>query len=324
VTVAVVVLSVDEAQRLDESLPAVRGGCLIVVDNACTDASAEVAERHGARVVRLAPRAQYAEAMNAGVAAALEDPEVAAVLLLNADCVLEDGFLAAATARLAEDGVGSVAPLLVRTADGGQVDAAGMTIDRRRKNALVGHGEPVERWDEPGEAFGGDGACVLYRREVLEAAGPEFFDTDLALWATDVDLAWRARALGWRCAYEPAARGRHVRFYSPSTRGQVAAAHRRLQFRNRLLMIVKNDRPRALLRDLPRIALYEVLALGYALLREPALLPGYWQAARAAPRVWRKRRADARADVPFDLQPRSASRSSQAARAGWRRSSSSA
>jgi GT2 family glycosyltransferase len=273
----------------------------------------QVAERHGARVVRLAERAPYAAAMNAGVAAALADDEAHAVLVLNADCVLEDGFLAAATARLADAAVGSVAPLLVRSADGAQVDAAGMTIDRRRKNALVGHGDPVAGWTAPGETFGGDGACVLYRRAVLEALGPEVFDTDLELWATDVDLAWRAQALGWRCAYEPAARGRHVRFYSPSTRAQLAAAHRRLQFRNRLLMIVKNDRPGPLLRDLPRIALYEVLALGYALLREPGLLPGYWQAARAAPRVWRKRRREARAPVPFGLTPE-AGRSSPAPR----------
>ena len=47
-----------------------------------------------------------------------------------------------------------------------------------------------------------------------------------------------------------------------------------------------------------------MLALGHALLREPALLPGYWQAARLAPRVWRKRRPDARAPVPFGLTPR--------------------
>jgi GT2 family glycosyltransferase len=324
VTLAVVVLSVDEAPRLEESLPAVAGARLVVVDNACTDATAAVAERHGARVVRLAQRASYAEAMNAGVAAALGERDAEAVLLLNADCVVDDGFLDAIAAPLSDAAVGSVAPLLVRSADGAQVDAAGMTIDRRRKNSLVGHGEPVGRWSAPAEAFGGDGACVLYRREVLEALGPEVFDTDLALWATDVDIAWRARALGWRCAYEPAARGRHVRFYSPSTRGEIGRAHRRLQFRNRLLMIVKNDRPVALARDLPRIALYELLALGFALVREPFLLPGYWQAARLAPRMWRKRRADARAAVPFALQPRSASRSSQAARRGWRRSSSSA
>jgi hypothetical protein len=96
-----------------------------------------------------------------------------------------------------------------------------------------------------------------------------------------------------------------VRFYSPTNRPHVPAEHRRLQFRNRLLMILKNERASSLLRDLPHIALYELLALGYAVLREPSLLPAYWQAARAAPRIWRKRRGDAAAPVPFGLTPSS-------------------
>jgi GT2 family glycosyltransferase len=300
--VIALVLSVDEAARLESSLPPAVAQCdeVVVVDNACTDATAAVAERLGARVVRLERRASYAAAMNAGLAALAPGADV---LLLNADCVIDGGFAEAVRAPLADPGVGSVAPLLVRDADERVVDAAGMTIDRRRKNSLVGHGEPVERWAAAGgEAFGGDGACVLYRRAVLDALGPEVLDADLELWATDADLAWRARALGWRCAFAPAARARHVRFYSPTNRARVAASHRRLQFRNRLLMMVKNERAASLARDLPRIALYELLALGYALLREPALLPGYWQAARLAPRIWRKRRGDARAPVAFGLR----------------------
>src|SRR4051794_35769766 len=301
--VVAVVLSVDEAHRLRASLPpaVAQAGEVVVVDNACADDSAAVAEGCGARVVRLSERRSYAAAMNAGLAAVDAD----AVLFLNADCVLDDGAIAALAAALAEPRVGSAAPLLVRDDDLARVDAAGMTIDRRRKNALVGHGEAVARWaGAGGEAFGGDGACVLYRRAVLDAVGPEILDEDLALWASDVDLAWRARALGWRCAFVPAARARHVRFYSPTNRPRVAAEHRRLQFRNRLLMIVKNERAASLAGDLPRIALYEVLALGYALLREPSLLPAYWQAARLAPRMWRKRRAGASARVPFGLTPR--------------------
>ena len=85
------------------------------------------------------------------------------------------------------------------------LDAAGMVVDRRRKNTLVGHDEPATAYARAAEVFGGDGACVLYRREVLEACavGGEVLDEQLELWASDVDLAWRARLLGWRCMYEP-------------------------------------------------------------------------------------------------------------------------
>lgn len=310
----ILMLSVDEAALLERSLPAAVAqpdAEVVVIDNACTDATAEVAHAHGARVVRLPERVSYCAAMNAGLAAT-SGP---AVLFLNADCVVDAGFLAAARPQLEAPGVGSVAPRLVRAtgmdaADRLEVlDAAGMTVDRRRKNGLVGHGAPMGRYATRGEAFGGDGAAVLYRRETLEmcAVDGEVFDEDFALWAADADLAWRARTLGWSCVYEPAAIGWHVRFYSPSTRGRLDPAHRRLQFRNRLLMMLKNDTAGSFLRDLPWIAPYEVAALGYVLLRERELLGGYRDAWRLAGAARRRRRAlRARptvAQVPFGLRP---------------------
>jgi hypothetical protein len=64
---------------------------------------------------------------------------------------------------------------------------------------------------------------------------------------------------------------------------------RTMQFRNRYLMMIKNDPLSALLRDLPGILLYEVVAFGFALLRERHLLRGYVDVARLAPSMRRKR-----------------------------------
>ena len=305
-TVALV-LSVDEAQRLRTCLPALGDADeVVVVDNACTDDTRAVAEEHGARVVALDRRRSYAAAMNAGLAAA-RDAE--AVLLVNADCVLEPGSVRALAAPLRRDpALGAVAPKLVRAADPARIDAAGMLLDRRRKNNVAAHNEPATAYERAAPVFGPDGACGLWRRATLDDCAPdgEVFDEDLALWASDADLAWRARLLGWKALYEPAARGRHVRFFSPSTRGAVEPHHRRLQFRNRLLMIAKNDRLRDVLRDLPSIALYEVLALAYALVAERELLGAYADAARAMPNTLRRRRAlqrRRRARPPFGLVP---------------------
>jgi GT2 family glycosyltransferase len=306
------VLSVDEAHLLEHSLPAAAaqpGASLVVIDNACTDATRTVAAKHGARIVALRERVSYAAAINAGIVATEDD----ALLLLNADCVLDPGFLAAARPRLDQRGVGSVAPRLVRATGMGAgdrldlLDAAGMVVDRRRKNALVGHGEPASSYGVAADVFGGDGACVLYRREVLDACavGSEVLDEDLELWASDVDLAWRARLLGWRCMYEPRAVGWHMRFYSPTTRSQLPEAHRRLQFRNRLLMMAKNDAWADVRGDLHRILFYEVLALGHAVLRERHLLRGYAEAWRALPAARRRRavvQAKRRAHPPFGLR----------------------
>jgi GT2 family glycosyltransferase len=296
-------LSVDEAHLLERSLPAAiaQGGPdeveVVVVDNACSDRTATLCEVHGARRIALRERRSYAAAINEGLSAT-DDP---AVLLLNADCVLDTGFLAAAQPRLEQRGVGSVAPLVLR-ATGMEpadrmdiVDAAGMTIDRRRKNSLVGHGEPAGEHRRAREAFGGDGACVLYRRDALNAVavGSEVLDEDMELWASDADLAWRVRDAGWRCLYEPAARAWHVRSYRPGNRALLSPEHRRLQFRNRLLMLAKNETARGFARDAPFILGYELLALGHALLRERTLLRGYVEAARLLPGARARRAARA-------------------------------
>lgn len=297
----VLILSVDEAPMLARSLPAAvtqePAPAVVVIDNACTDATVQLAAAHGAERIALSPRRSYAEAINLGIAATGGD----AVLLLNADCVLRPGFLAAALPHLAEPGIGSVAPKLIRAqrrpgddpAAPSQLDAAGMVVDRRRKNGLVGHGRSAAAHARAAPAFGADGAAAVYRRATLEACRlgeREVLDEDMALWASDVDLAWRAQLLGWRCVYEPAAVADHVRTYSPSTRSRMDEHDRRIQFRNRYLMVIKNDTAAGLARDAAPILLYELLALGHVLLREPHLLGAYAEVQRYGRRALARRR----------------------------------
>jgi GT2 family glycosyltransferase len=308
----ILLISTDRAADVRCSLPAAMaqpGARVTVIDNACRDETAQLAREAGAAVLALPRRMSWCEANNAAIAAT-SAPEV---LLLNADCFLAPDFLERARPRLAQERVGSVAPKLLRALGPGrplaEIDAAGMLVDRRRKNNLVGHGEPAERYGVAGDCFGADGAAALFRREALEDCAVDGRPLDEAFekYASDVDLAWRAQLLGWRCAYEPSARAWHVRSYGPSTRHAVPAADRRAQFRNRYLMIVKNDRPGAIARDLPGLLAYELLALGFALLRERELLGGYREAARRLPAARRQRRAiQARrrvGRVPLGLAP---------------------
>jgi GT2 family glycosyltransferase len=311
------VLSTDEAPLLRTALPAAaveEPDELVLVDNASSDETPDVGREHATHVVRLARRASYCEAMNAGIDACTGD----AVAFLQADTFVAPGYKAAALAALAEPGVGAVAPKLVRARGpepGGrtqELDTAGMVVDRRRKNGLVGHGSPAAPWSRRAEVFGADGAAALYRREVLTAAGlgAEVFDPDLERWASDADLAWRARVLGWRAVYEPAALVHHVRAYSPSTRAQMSVESRRMQFRNRYLMMVKNDTLHDLRGNFLRIAGYELAAFGYALVRERHLLGGYAELRHLLPTARRqrreiqaRRRSRGTPRAPFGLEP---------------------
>jgi len=308
VRTTVLVLSVDEAGLLESCLPAIvgQGPEVVVVDNACSDGTVEVAERCGARLLRLSRRMSYAAAINAGIAGTPGD----AVLLLNADCVAAPGFVAALERALgADERLAAAVPKLLR--DGAEeIDAAGIVVTRGRRNLLVGHGAPAGAYARGGGVFGGDGAATLWRRAALEdcAVGAEVLDEDMELWATESDLAWRAQLRGWRSAYVPDAVARHVRTYSPSiARGERRPEHRRMQFRNRLVMVAKNETPLGLLADLPWVVAYEIAALGYALLRERALL-GAYRDAWALRAATRRRRAvvQARRRVrrpPFGLAP---------------------
>ena len=309
--VSFLLLVTGEVDLLRRALPAAAAEApdeLVLVDNGADDAVAALGAEQGARVVRLARRASYCEAMNVGLAVCGGE----AIALLQADTFVTPGYREAALRALADPRVGAVAPRLVRAEPSGEptdeLDTAGMVVDRRRKNGLVGHGTPAAAWSRPGEVFGADGAAAVYRREALlgGAVGAEVFDPDLERWAADADVAWRTRVMGWTAAFAPDAVVHHVRTYSPSTRTTMGAEDRRMQFRNRYLMMAKNDSWPELRRDLPRVALYEVLALGHALLRERDLLPAYadaWRrlpAARARRREIQARRRTQR--VPFGLE----------------------
>jgi GT2 family glycosyltransferase len=314
----ILLISQDRAHDMRYSLPAALAqddAEVIVVDNASTDDTARMAKEHGAQHLHLRTRISWAAANNAGIAAAQGD----AVLLLNADCFLEPGFLAAARPHLDADGVGMVTPKLIRTT-GGQpsdrldaIDCVGMVVDRRRKNNLAGHGRPSLAYETPGPSFGPDGAAALYSKAMLEdcAIDGKPLDEAFEKWAVDVDLAWRAQIFGWSAVYEPSSVAYHVRSYSPSTRAQMPERDRRVQFRNRYLMMVKYDTLSDLRGELARIASYEVAAFGYALLREQHLIKGYGElrdllpaARRQRREIQARRRARGNPRAPFGLEPR--------------------
>jgi GT2 family glycosyltransferase len=311
---AFVILSSDEAGLLSHSLAGAVGEGFdtgLVIDNASSDETAAVADRFGVERLELPARVPYTEAMNAGLRRVGGD----VVAFLQADTFIGSGYLEAGLAPFADASVGAVAPKLIRATGPGAedrlslLDAAAMTFDRRRKNGLIGHGQPASAFSVGGEVFGADGAAALFRRDALEDASVDgrYFDENMPGWGCDADLAWRLRLLGWRTWYEPRAVVHHIRTYSPTTRAMARPEDRRTQFRNRLLMMAKNDRASDLRRDLWPLLSYEVLALGYAVLREHELLGGYAEAWRRWPEARRQRRIiQARrrvATVPFGMEP---------------------
>ena len=134
---------------------------------------------------------------------------------------------------------------------------------------------------------------MLCRREMLEDIKlfGEYFDESFYLYKEELDLCWRARLRGWRVMYNPEAVAYHLRGWGRSTkREKIPAFIRRHSYKNRYLMILKDDHAINILKDLPFILWHEIKALAYMIFREPHLFLAWPRIFRLLPFTLRKRR----------------------------------
>lgn len=190
-----VVIGRNEGQRLVQCLKSVRDiPFRVYVDSGSTDGSPEAAAALGCAVVPLSrpPAFTAARARNAGIAhLRAAAPSLRYIQVVDGDCELEPGWLAAGIAALEGDAT------------------LGAVFGRRRErfpersiyNALCDR-----EWDVAlGEAgaFGGD---VLFRADALAATSG--YPEDMIA-GEDPDLSMRLRLAGWRIARIDAPMTRH-------------------------------------------------------------------------------------------------------------------
>ena len=260
---------------------------IIVVDNASEDRSLDLIRQGISRskIIRNEQNRGYCVAQNQ----AIRESRGAYYLPMNPDVSLMPAFIEELVKVLEErPECGSSTGKFWRPSAEGEpriLDAAGLFIDRRRRQYLRGHGqEDRGQYDQPGEVFGGDGAAPLYRRSALDdtAVFDQYFDEAYFGYQEDVDLAWRNRLLGWKCWYEPLAVAVHARTFRPGVRRPMPRHLRRMAVRNRYLTILKNEAPECWRRDWWRILAYDLGILIYILVLEQSSLGAY-------PWLWRLR-----------------------------------
>lgn len=164
--VTVLVPAHDEERALPTTLASLRAqrpppDRIVVIADACTDATATVAAAAGVEVVVTADNTdRKAGALNQVLGPLL--PELTGhVLVMDADSALVRGFLATATARLdAEPGVGAVGGVFAGYPGGGLVGAL-------QRNEYTRYAREVGR--RQGAARVLTGTATLFRAEVLRA-----------------------------------------------------------------------------------------------------------------------------------------------------------
>jgi hypothetical protein len=109
--------------------------------------------------------------------------------------------------------------------------------------------------------FGACSAAAFYKRDLLDELheGTGYFDERFFFLVEDVDLSWRAKQRGWKAVYYPEAVCSHV---GNSSRTD-SALRRYFCFRNRYLMINKNETAIGRVRIYSCSFLYEILRFLY-------------------------------------------------------------
>jgi N-acetylglucosaminyl-diphospho-decaprenol L-rhamnosyltransferase len=179
---------------------------LIVIDNASTDASAEmVAERFPqVELICNAENVGFARANNQGIQQAVGRT----VLLLNCDTQIPSGTLAGLVEFMdTHSDVGACSPRLLTREGAPQAHAFGddpslIYLLRRGLNRLIRQ-RPLHDWgvDHTVDVDWVSGACLLLRREALVQVGG--LDGRIFMYFEDVDLCRRIRQQGWRVCYVP-------------------------------------------------------------------------------------------------------------------------
>lgn len=220
------------------------------------------------------------------------------VLILNADVVIKKGFIDELIKSI-ETGpkIGCVGGKLL-SGDGSSgkriIDTTGLVLHKNRQITSRGQGEEDKgQYDISGVVFGYDGAAMLCRREMLEdiKISGEYLDETFYAYKDDQDLCWRARLRGWEIMYDPKAVAYHLRGWSKERpRKTIPKSIRQHSFKNRYLLMLKNDCLVNWLRDLPFILWFEIKALIYMFLVEPHLLLSIFQVFKLLPLTLRKRR----------------------------------
>jgi GT2 family glycosyltransferase len=217
--VSVVVVTYDALPWVERTLDSVNGHETVVVDHGSTDGTLDLVRTRF-------PEAKLVEQENRGLAAGwnrgIAETPGRYVLLLNADAWLLPGALQSlAQYADAHPDAAVVGPRL-RNPDGTlQRSVRGFPTLWRlateylflrklapRSRALNAFYAGGFAHDEPYEADFLMGACLLVRRESIDAVGP--LDESFFLFSEETDWCYRFRQAGWKVLFFPGAEAVHV------------------------------------------------------------------------------------------------------------------
>ncbi len=201
--VTVIIPVRDRAELLGRCLAALgEGQQVIVVDDGSANqqAVADVAAKHGARLIRRDRNGGPGAARNTGLAEVTSE----FIAFIDSDCEPSPDWIERLAGHLADPLVAIVAPRVT-----GQAAATAAGRYTEANGALDLGGRPGRVMPKAAVSYVPT-AAVLARREALLAVASDgrVFDESLRV-GEDVDLIWRLHEAGWRIRYDPSVQVRH-------------------------------------------------------------------------------------------------------------------
>ena len=191
----------------------------------------------------------FAYAVNQGISESTGEY----VLTLNPDVIVTKGYIDTLFEKIKADKmIGAVSGKLLNMGNKKMLDSTGQIVYKNRFARDRGHHEIDINQYQEGYVFGTCAAATLYRREMLldVKLNNEFFDNDFFAYLEDVDIAWRAQTRGWKFYFVHNAIAYHQRAVSSQTLFK-KIKRKFWGWRNRYLMIIKNDSLLSIIVNIP-------------------------------------------------------------------------
>jgi hypothetical protein len=245
--VAVVIIHWNNLHLLAQFLPSVCESSyqnleIIVADNASTDASIAWLSQHypNIRIIKLDKNYGYAGGYNR----ALQQVKADYFVLLNNDVEVTQNWIEPIISLFESDkNIGAIQPKLLQYkqkdtfeyagAAGGYIDTLGYVCCRGRLFESIE--KDLQQYDDSKEIFWASGACLFVRAEAFFKAGG--FDEHFFAHMEEIDLCWRMQQAGYSIWYVAESKVYHL---GGSTLQKGNPQKTYLNFRNSLLMLLKN------------------------------------------------------------------------------------
>lgn len=180
------------------------------------------------------------------------------IVTLDCDTVLKIDFLSHIVKAIENlpSNVGIIQPKILNEY-GKTIYSTGIRLSFLRRFYDIGRGRDDNgNFNSPKYIFGACVAAAVYRRKVLEEIKEDtgYFDERFFFLVEDVDLSWRAQRKGWQALFYPEA----VCFHKGNSSNTDEKTRKYLCFRNRRLLISKNDELSTTIKRMPFYLAYDL------------------------------------------------------------------